>query len=221
MITIKKDVYEFLKLLRKNNNREWFDKNKSLYEIAKENVDEFAAFLINEISSFDSAVPVDTSVKKCVLRIYRDVRFSKDKAPYKNNFAIIIAEDRMKEGPVYFIHIEPDNNYIGGGYWRPSAQQLSAVRQEIDYSTSEFLSILEDKNFKDFFGELSREDVLKTNPKGYDKDHPYIEILKLKSFICIKHFEDKSWETEKGVKELLRGLKLIKPLNHFLNRALE
>ena len=221
MITIKKDVYKFLKLLRNNNSREWFDKNRTLYEIAKENVDEFAAFLIGQISSFDPAVPADTSVKKCVLRIYRDVRFSKNKLPYKNNFAIIIAEDRMKEGPVYFIHIEPDNNYIGGGYWRPSAKQLNAVRQEIDYNTSEFLSILEDKSFKDFFGELSREDVLKINPKGYDKDHPYIDILKLKSFICIKHFDDESWETEKGVKELLQGLKLIKPLNHFLNRALE
>lgn len=221
MITIRKEVYDFLTLLKVNNNREWFDKNRGLYEQAKANIEEFAAFLIHEISGFDPAVPRDTSVKKCVLRIYRDVRFSKNKAPYKNNFAIIISEDRMKEGPVYFIHVEPGNDYIGGGYWRPSAKPLNAIRQEIDYNTSEFLSILENKDFSSYFGELSREDILKINPKGYEKDHPYIELLKLKSFICVKHFEDKSWTTEKGVKDLLIGLKLITPLNHFLNSALE
>ena len=119
------------------------------------------------------------------------------------------------------MHIEPGDNFIGGGYWRPSAQQLSAVRQEIDYDTSEFLAILENPEFSAYFGELSREDVLKTNPKGYDKDHPQIEILKLKSFVCAKDFDDKSLQTEDGIKDMLKGLRLITPLNHFLNRALE
>ncbi|ADY53153.1 Conserved hypothetical protein CHP02453 [Pseudopedobacter saltans DSM 12145] len=221
MITIKKEVFDFLRLLKSNNTREWFEENRPLYEIAKSNIDEFAAFLIHQISKFDPSVPADTRVSKCVLRIYRDVRFSKDKTPYKNNFAIIISENRMKEGPVYFIHVEPDNNYIGGGYWRPSAQPLNAIRQEIDYNTSEFLSILTEKHFYNYFGDLSREDMLKVNPKGYEKDHPHIEFLKLKSFICVKHFDDNSWTTKAGIENLLEGLKLITPLNHFLNRALE
>src|SRR5690606_29465147 len=105
MITIKQETFDFLTLLKENNNREWFDSNRSAYERVKANVDEFAEFLIAEISKFDDAIPNNLSVKKSVLRIYRDVRFSKNKTPYKNNFAIIIAPDRMKEGPCYFIHI--------------------------------------------------------------------------------------------------------------------
>src|SRR5690606_6960933 len=124
MITIKQETFDFLLQLRQNNNREWFDNNRQLYEKSKANIDEFAAFLISEISKFDPVIPKDLSIRKCVLRIYRDVRFSKNKAPYKNNFAIIIAPDRMVEGPCYFIHIEPGNNFIGGGYWRPSANRL-------------------------------------------------------------------------------------------------
>lgn len=221
MITIKKETLDFLKQLRKSNTREWFDANRDLYEVAKQNIDEFATFMIMEIAKFDPEIPRDLSPKKCILRIYRDVRFSKDKQPYKNNFAIIIAKDRMVEGPCYFIHIEPGNNYIGGGYWRPSAEPLKALRQEIDYNISEFLSIIEEKNFKNYFGDLSREDVLKTNPKGYEKDHPYIGFLKLKSFVCSREFDDQSWLREEGIKEMIKGLKMIKPFNDFLKIALD
>ncbi len=221
MITIKQEVFDFLLGLKQNNNRDWFDDNRTLYEKAKANIEEFAAFLISEISKFDNVIPVNLNVKKCVLRIYRDVRFSINKAPYKNNFAIIISPDRMKEGPCYFIHIEPGNNFIGGGYWRPSANPLKALRQEIDYNTDEFLSIINEMEFKSYFGELEREDVLRLRPKGYPADHPYMELLKLKSFVCSKSFSDEEMMSEIGIKEMLRGLELVTPFNYFLAKAIE
>lgn len=220
MITIKQETFDFLTQLKENNNREWFDNNRFAYEQAKANVDEFAEFLIAEISKFDDAIPNNLSVKKCVLRIYRDVRFSKNKTPYKNNLAIIIAPDRMKEGPCYFIHIEPGYSFIGGGYWRPGAKELKALRQEIDYNTEDFLEIINHPEFKRYYGELEREDVLTLAPKGYSADHPQIEILKLKSFVCSKSFTDKEMMSQKGILEMLKGMRLITPFNHFLASAI-
>lgn len=221
MITIEQQTFEFLQQLKQHNNREWFEQNRDFYDQAKQNIDEFAKFLIQEISEFDPVIPRDLSTRKCVLRIYRDVRFSKNKAPYKNNFAIIIAPDRMQEGPCYFIHIEPERNFIGGGYWRPSAVPLKALRQEIDYNTGDFLGIIEAVDFKNYFGELEREDVLKQAPKGYESDHPHIHILKLKSFVCSKSFTNKEMMSTDGVAKMIKGFRLITPFNQFLKRALD
>lgn len=175
MIKIDQSTLDFLSNLSQNNNREWFQENRSAYETAKSNVEEFANQVLSEIRFIDNSIPEQVTAKKAVLRIYRDIRFSKNKTPYKNNFGISISSGGKNTGsPGYYLHITPKNSFIAGGYWAPETADLKAIRQEIDYNTSDFLKIIESKEFKDYFGGLDREDVLKFAPKGYNVDHPYI-----------------------------------------------
>jgi len=221
MITIKQETFDFLEQLKENNNREWFQKNKAWYEEAKQNVEEFTSELLDVIKKTDNTIPESITAKKSVLRIYRDIRFSKDKTPYKTNFGISISAGGKATGsPGYYFHIEPGKCFIAGGYWAPEASDLKAMRQEIDYNTTDFLKIIESKEFKDYFGGLEREDTLKFAPKGYDPDHPYIELLKLKSFVCVHGVANRSITNNKGTDEITKGIQLISPFNQFLQNAL-
>ncbi len=221
MTKIKQRTLDFLSHLNDNNNREWFQENKLWYEEAKQNVEEFTEELLTTIKQADGSIPEHITAKKSVLRIYRDIRFSKNKTPYKSNFGISISAGGKATGSAgYYFHIEPDKSFIAGGYWAPEASHLKAIRQEIDYNTSDFLKIIESKEFKDYFGGLEREDALKFAPKGYDIDHSHIEILKLKSFVCVRDINNKSVTSDKGMDEISKGIKLIVPFNQFLQNAL-
>lgn len=221
MNTLHSSTFSFLQDLSLNNNREWFAANKEKYEVARRNVEEVTADLLTELQSFDHRIPKDILPKKCVLRIYRDVRFSKDKTPYKTNFGVSVSEaGRGADCPGYYIHFEPGKSFVAGGYWLPQADHLKSIRQEIDYNTSDFLNIIESQDFKKYFKALSTEDSLKFAPKGYDIDHPHIDLLKLKSFICSRSFTDNEMQKQEGMKQIVEGLKLIMPLNHFLKDAL-
>ncbi len=220
MITIKQESFSFLTKLIQNNDRAWFQENKSLYDAAKKNIDDFAEAIVEGILKIDASIPKDTTAKKCVMRIYRDVRFSKDKSPYKNNFGIgISARGKGNDGSGYYIHLQPGASFVAGGYFMPQGEHLKAIRQEIDYNTSDLLRILNANEFKDYFGGLDQEQKLKTTPKGYNLDHPHIEILKLKSFTVTHSISDKELLDEKGVEIVLKGLQLIQPLNVFLAHA--
>ncbi len=216
---LNRDTFKFLKLITENNNREWFAKHKHLYEAAKDDLLLFIANLIQEFAEIDSQYQADTPPKKALMRIYRDVRFSKNKDPYKKNFGI--AFDVKGYGPFtpsYYLHLEPDNCFFGVGFWQPEASILKMIREEIDYNSAEFLANVESTDFKKSFV-LSKEDSLKNAPKGYEVNHPQIEYLKLKSFIAIYKIEDKEFFKATIINNLTTAFKEIQGFVLFLRKA--
>lgn len=216
---IPQSTFDFLTKLNKNNNKEWFDKNRDAYEPAKKNFRDTVDELIHAIAKFDPAVKMLTA-KDCVFRINRDIRFSGDKRPYKTNMGASISPGGKKSAAAgYYFHLQPGESFLAGGVWQPQPPQLSAIRQEIDYNTPEFKKITGNKNFKKYFGALSEEDKVKTAPKGYDKAHPEIETLKLKSFIVVSDLKDKEVLSKEFIKNAATAFKALHPLNMFLRRA--
>jgi uncharacterized protein (TIGR02453 family) len=217
---IQKSTLSFLRQLKSNNNRDWFEKNKDKYLAAKEDVNQFVEELIKSFSSFDKSL-ASLKAKDCVFRIYRDVRFAKDKLPYKTNMgAGINAGGKKMEIAGYYIHLEPGKSLIAGGRWMPSSDHLKKIRQEIDYNGKDFRKILSNKDFKKYFGELDTEFKLSRPPKGYDKDHSDIELLKLNSYIVYHEFSDREVLSKNFVKEMTNGAKVMKPFLDFLNTAI-
>lgn len=218
---LKKATFDFLRLLKENNNREWFALNKYLYEDAK--VDLFALItkLTKEFSAIDSYFLADTPAKKCLLRIYRDVRFSTNKAPYKLNYGLAFdVKGYGPRTPSYYIHLEPGNCFFGVGFWMPESAVLKDIRTEIDYSADEFLSIINAEKFSNLFS-LAKEDTLKKAPKGYEIDNPMIEFLKLKSFIAILPLQEKDFYKENIVEKLIDAFATVQPFVVFLRKAVD
>ena len=213
---------KFLKDLKKNNNKPWFEKNKSVYLDAKEDMDHFVEQVIEGFGKTDPDIST-LHPKDCTYRIYRDVRFSKDKTPYKSHMGAYLNKGGKKAPTAgYYFHLEPGRNMAGGGLWMPQAPDLNKVRQEIDYSFSEWSKILGDKNFKkNFAGGLEQEDLLTRPPKGYDDENPAIEYLKLKSFIVTRPFTDAQVQQKSFLKEILKTFESMRDFVYFLNRSLE
>lgn len=218
---IKSETLTFIKEVAENNNREWFAENKERYETAKADVLAFIDQLIPHLAAVDPEFSAETSSKKCLLRIYRDVRFSKNKDPYKNNYGIYFAvKGKGVSEPGYYLHIQPGACFFAAGVWMPEAADLKKIREEIDYNTSAFLDIIESKDFKSTF-QLSQEDKLKKAPKGYDIDHPQIEYLKLKSFTATFPIKDEEFLKPEIVNKLKNAFKRVYPLIVFLRSAVE
>ncbi|QJD98330.1 DUF2461 domain-containing protein [Mucilaginibacter robiniae] len=217
---IKPETFAFLADLAENNNRDWFQTNKQRFNDAQENMTAFAAELIKALANTDSYVDAAIEPKKTVMRIYRDVRFSKDKTPYKTNMAI----GRLTRYNIpeigYWLQIEPGQSFIAGGYWMPSNEHLKAIRQEIDYSGSKLIRIVDAPEFKELFGEFRDQEQLKTLPKGYEADHENIRLLKLKSFIAYRDLTNEELQAEDAVKKVASLCSKIQPLNVFLNQAI-
>jgi uncharacterized protein (TIGR02453 family) len=213
-------ILKFLKTIAKNNNREWFEKNKPLYLEAKNHFEDFLESLYPELLKFDERL-AGLQPRKLGFRIYRDVRFSKDKRPYKVNMGAGFSPGgKMMQEPGYYIHIEPGKSFIAGGLYMPDAPNLAKVRQEIDYNPASFLKIINNKNFKKNFNGLDDFDKVKTAPKGYPKDHPHLDLLKNKSFIVSHSLSDAEVQDKKFVKQAAALCKTIKPLNDFLTEAI-
>ncbi|MGF1924293.1 MAG: DUF2461 domain-containing protein [Bacteroidia bacterium] len=216
---LNKKTFDFLEVLSENNNREWFAEHKHLYEEAKADLFVMIAELIKVLSAIDPQYSADTEPKKALMRIYRDVRFSKNKDPYKNNYGIAFdVKGYGPNTPSYYLHIQPGNCFFGVGFWQPESQVLKMIREEIDYNGAEFLSIIEANDFKEIYN-LSGEDKLKKAPKGYEIDHPQIETLKLKSFIAIYNIEDKEFFKPTIVNNLRTAFEAIQPFVSFLRKA--
>ncbi|MBL0343035.1 MAG: DUF2461 domain-containing protein [Bacteroidetes bacterium] len=216
---LQQSTLDFLKALKKHNDREWFDKNRTKYESAKADHAVFTEALIKELSKINPALGT-LAVKDCVFRIYRDVRFSKNKAPYKTNFGCYFVEGGKKsEKAGFYIQLEPGNSFIAGGCWMPQAPLLKAIRQEIDYNLKDFEGILKEKKFKSLFGGLS-DMKLKTTPKGYNAENPGIEHLRQTSFIVQTALADKDFTSKTIVKKSGEIYKAIYPFLKFLNTAL-
>lgn len=216
---IQKETLSFIRDVAANNDREWFAANKVRYEIAKDDVIGLIEMLIPKLAAVDPEFSIDTPPKKCLMRIYRDVRFSKNKNPYKSNFGISFSvKGKGIPNPDYYLHIQPGKSFFGAGFWMPEATVLKQIREEIDYSASEFTGILEAKGFSKLFN-LSREDTLKNAPKGYGVDHPQIEFLKLKSFIAIHSITDAELTNPQIVDKLKTAFENIYPFILFLRNA--
>jgi len=218
---IESQTLDFLKELVENNNREWFQANKERYDKARANVIELATNVITKLHKVDPSVSADLDPKKCVMRIYRDIRFSKNKIPYKNNFGVSMPTLGSKLGGVeYYLHIQPGKSFIAGGYWMPEAEHLKAIRQEIDYNANDLKKIIDDKEFVKLFGEFRKQDQLKTTPKGYDVDNENIDLLKLKSFIVSHPLKDKELMSAGAADEIVNMCSKVYPLNIFLKNAI-
>ncbi len=217
---IAPSTLRFLSALKKNNNKDWFDKHKDEYLSAKENMELAVNEVIRAISVFDKSLS-GLKGKDCVFRIYKDVRFSKDKTPYKTNMgASINANGKKAVEPGYYIHIEPGNSFIAGGMWMPPGEELKKIRQEIDYNPKPLKKTLSNPAFKKYFGGLAEEYKLKTSPKGYAKDHPEIELLRYNSFIVWSKIPDKIITSKSFVKEIAKGAKIMKPFLDYLKVAI-
>jgi len=213
-------ILKFLKEISRNNNREWFEKNKPRYVQVKDYFEDFLEAVHKELMKFDESL-AGLNPRKQGFRIYRDVRFSKDKRPYKINMgAGFSAHGKMEQEPGYYIHIEPGNSFVAGGLYMPDPTNLSKIRQEVDYNADGLLKILNNTKFKKYFKGLDDFDRVKTAPKGYPKDHPYIDLLKNKSFIVSRYFTDTQVKDKKFVKQLAETCNVIKPLNDFLKEAI-
>lgn len=217
---LQKTTLDFLKKLKANNKKEWFDTNRSAYETARKDFTSFLELLVPELSGFDNSLK-GLEAKKCVFRINRDIRFSNDKTPYKTNFGASISPGGKKSmTPGYYIHIEPGKSFLAGGVYMPEAPILAAIRQEIDYNAKEFKKILAAKEFVKYFGGIADEGKLRTAPKGYAKDHPQIELLKNKHFIVVHNFKDDKIHSKDFVKYCLAVFKAMYPFDLFLRRAI-
>jgi uncharacterized protein (TIGR02453 family) len=213
-----KNCIDFLQQLSANNNREWFAKNKKLYESAKDDFEKITERFIKEIGVFDpdvrSLIPKD-----CIFRIFRDVRFSKDKSPYKTNFGASFNKSGKKvHNAGYYFHLQPGESFMGGGIYMPEPDTLKLIRQEIYYNFDEFLKIIEDKEFKKYYKTIDGS-KLSLPPKGYPKDFKGIEYLKYKDYIGMHSFDPMKFDEDKLFEHSLKVFKALKPLNDFLNRA--
>jgi len=212
----------FLKNLKKNNNKPWFEKNKSVYLTAKEDVEHFVERLIEGFGKTDTDI-APLQLKDCTFRIYRDVRFSKDKRPYKANMGAYLNKGGKKMPTAgYYFHCEPGSCFVAGGMWMPMAPELSKVRQEIDYSFTEWTKILGSRTFKKMFaGGLDQTDILSRPPKGYEAENPAIDYLKLKSFVVRHPLTDEQMVSRSLLKEVMATFDVMRDYVHFLNRSIE
>lgn len=221
---LQASTLQFLKGLKKNNVKEWFDGHRQEYDAAKA---DFAA-LIHELILKHSAKDLtlaDLTAKSCLFRINRDVRFSKDKSPYKTNFGASLQREGKKSPYAgYYLHIEPGGtSFVGGGLWMPEADNLKKVRQEIDYCLEEFTGIVSNKKFVKIYNGLDNSSDLKLSrpPKGYDDTNPAIEYLKYKSFIATSNITDEEITGKGFEKRILEAFEVLQPLVYFINRAIE
>jgi uncharacterized protein (TIGR02453 family) len=213
-------VLDFLVQLEQNNNKDWFDSHREEYESGRQQFKNFVAALLKEMAAFEPFADM-LAPKDCIFRINRDIRFSKDKTPYKNNMGAYFAEGGKKSPAAgYYLHIQPGNkSMLAGGMWMPEAEVLKNIRQEIDYNGAELQQVLNDTAFKKYYGKLDEEEKLKTAPKGYPSDHPDIALLRLKSFVGVHMLKDEQVASPDFINYVLNTWKALKPLNDFLNVA--
>lgn len=220
---ITKEALIFLDDLIANNNTDWMHDNKKRYEDYKKAYHNFIASVLAEMKPLDSKLePLE--VKNCTFRINRDIRFSKDKSPYKTNMGVWLSQNKnRKNAPGYYIHYEKGNCFIAGGVWCPEPNELKLIRKEIEFFHDDLEKIVSDKTFKKEFNQLDREDnnVLKKAPKDFDPNHPAIEFLKLKSFTASEKIDEKLFTQPDFSSKIAQKLIALKPMNDFLSRALE
>jgi len=216
-----KKLLDYLHDLGKNNNREWFQKNKSTYDELRKEFEAFINDMIPEIRKFDKNIGMITA-KECVFRIYRDIRFSKDKTPYKTHFGAFIANGGRKTlAPGYYIHLTNDESMIAGGVYMPPPEQFRTPTPVIFYNASDLKAILSDKGFKKYFGGLGDYEKLVRPPKGFPQDFEDIDLLKYKSFTVAHNVSNENLLKEDFFDYTIKVFKAMFTFNTYLYKALE
>lgn len=219
---IQPATIRFLKDLKNNNNKPWFDANRDRYTVAKADFENFIDQVIKHLGKQDISI-LNLKAKDCMFRINRDVRFSKDKSPYKTNFGASINADGKKSLKAgYYFHLEPGESFAGGGLWQPASKELQRVRQEIDYNLNDFRKIINGSKFKKYYPELyaSEGQLLSRLPKGYDTDNPAAEYLKYKSYLALTNISDDELTNAKLLQRTVQAFTALMPMVTFLNTAL-
>ena len=209
----------FFKELKENNHKPWFEANKDRYNDIKDEFTLFMAEFLERIQTLDKLPPIEP--KKTIFRIYRDVRFSKDKTPYKTHIAAVIDRGNNWHNKCgFYIHIEPGNSFVGGGAWEPTKDALKAIRQEIDYNSSPLSELLDNIDFKTMFGNIAG-DKLKTVPRDYAPSHPNIELLKHKQFLISRKFSDAEVASHHFMDELVATYQASLPFFNYFDVVLK
>lgn len=215
-----KPYLDFLAALAENNSKEWMDANKKWYQDTREQFLGDVEALLKQLTELEPELSA-FKAKDCVFRQNRDIRFSANKSPYKTNFgAYFSPKGKKSSGPGYYVQVQPGNSFLAGGIWMPEADTLKKIRKEIDFSGAELEAIESEPEFQKLFKTIDGE-KLKTSPRDYAADHPYIEYLKLKSFTVSNPISDKAVESGAYITFALDGFKKMKPFNDFLARAIE
>tara|TARA_B110000046_G_scaffold185962_1_gene230830 strand:+ start:3082 stop:3756 length:675 start_codon:yes stop_codon:yes gene_type:complete len=202
----EKSTFKYLKDLQKNNNRDWFADHKEAYLKAQQNAKEVFAEINANLQKHDEIE------KSKMMRIYRDVRFSKDKTPYKAHFANSFSRLGKELRASYFLRIRPGESFLAGGFWEPNKEDLFRIRKEIELDASEIKGVLEDKNYKKYFGgKFESFSELKTAPRGFDKEHPDVNLLRKKGFIASKSFTDAEVMSPNFVEEVNKSYRALRP----------
>lgn len=220
---LQQSTLQFLSNLKKNNTKEWFDANKKLYENAKQDFLQLTTDVLNGISTVDTTLS-HLEPKKCIFRINRDVRFSKDKSPYKTNFGMSISKaGKTSFAAGYYFHLEPEQCFMGGGIYMPMPDEVNKIRQEIDYCYTDFKKIITNKKFIETYKtiETSAEYSLVRAPKGYDENNPAIQYIKLKSWIATTPVANADITNKNLVKQIVTAFTTLMPLINFINKAVE
>lgn len=220
---LEPQTLRFLSQLKKNNNKPWFDAHRAQYEAARIDFSNFIQLVIDALQKTDTTI-TGLTARDCLFRINRDIRFSKDKRPYKENFGAFICRGGKKSVYAgYYFHLAPGNSFLGGGLWMPEPANLKKVRQEIDYNWDELQSILKNKAFKKIYKDIFRNDEVSLSkiPKGYEKDNPAIEYLKLKSIIAETTVADDELTKSTLHKKTVTAFEALQPLLYFINRSLD
>lgn len=221
---IQHKTLQFLTQLRRHNNKAWFDEHRDQYEDAKSDMEKFIQTVIDKHGLKDPDI-LGLTAKKCMFRINRDVRFSKNKQPYKTNFGASIDRGGKKSGFAgYYFHLEPGKSFMGGGIWMPEPSSVKNIRQEIDYNLPEFEAILKNNKFKQVYGGLYTGDEglkLVNVPRGFEKDNPAAEYLKFKSWLAIANLTNDEITGKNLIRKTTQAFEVLQPMIKFLNRALD
>ena len=210
---INKSTLEFLTQLKENNDRDWFATNKKAFETEQKLAKTFFTSVGMQLGKMDSIERLQ------IFRIYRDVRFSKNKAPYKNHFSVGFTRTKPLLRGGYYLHIEPCASFVGGGFWEPNPVDLNRIRKEFEMDDEEIRTVLADVTFKKFFGEL-KGDELKTAPKGFDKTHPAIDLIRKKQYLLTRSFSDKEVLSPHFEEEVLATFKAMRPFFNYMSEVL-
>ncbi|TGK78179.1 DUF2461 domain-containing protein [Leptospira montravelensis] len=219
-MVISKNILKFLNELKINNQRTWFLENKERFKEIQNELVVLTGYLLSEIEKFDKSVK-GVDPKSCIFRIYKDVRFSKDKSPYKTHLGIFMRGGNQKiEGTGYYLHIEPEASLLGGGCYKPEPKALQKIRERIVADTDSFQKILTNRQFVENFGNTFYAEKLKTVPKGFAKDHPSIEFLKYKGFAVVKKIKNSDLTSDHFLKDAIHSFRVLYPLNQFIEASI-
>ncbi|MBT8294516.1 MAG: DUF2461 domain-containing protein [Eudoraea sp.] len=210
---ITKDTLGFLSELKRNNNREWFEEHKPEFKSLQTGVKGFYNSLMDKMKEHDDIE------KLKVFRIYRDVRFSKDKTPYKSHFAGSFSRAGAKLRGGYYLQIRPGESFIAAGFWQPNSQDLLRIRKEFELDATPFRKLINSPSFKKTWGELVGEEV-KTAPKGFNREDPNIDLIRKKAFIFVRKFTDKEVLSKDFIDEVNNSFKEIRPYFDLMSEIL-